>query len=198
LELQQGERTTPAADAFPFAAANMTEIKRKVGLDMLADARLGEYDSAYGLLSKILGNIVQNPDEPKYKRLRTSNAKINALLQTRGVRALLIGCGFVEEGDALVLPEGAEAIEATNAGLAGLLAQHEQREAAEAQRKMSDMEERKAKMGEQDEARKNMKLSISDDAAARKEPGWTAKAAGVKGGRDIVTASDIGASGKGG
>jgi len=33
---------------------------------------------------------------------------------------------------------------------------------------------------------------IADDAAARKEPGWTAKAAGVKGGRAITGCSDVG------
>ena len=36
------------------------------------------------------------------------------------------------------------------------------------------------------------------DAEARKQPGWRAKAAGVKGGRDIVTPSDIGACGNAG
>lgn len=41
-------------------------------------------------------------------------------------------------------------------------------------------------------------MQIEDDTQARKEPGWKAKAAGVKGGRDIVTASDIGAAGGGG
>ena len=41
-------------------------------------------------------------------------------------------------------------------------------------------------------------LQIDDDAASRKEPGWKAKAAGIKGGRDIVGCSDVGASGSGG
>lgn len=42
------------------------------------------------------------------------------------------------------------------------------------------------------EERKRMKMMISDDADARKQPGWTAKAAGVKGGRAITSCSDIG------
>ena len=41
-------------------------------------------------------------------------------------------------------------------------------------------------------------LQIDDDAASRKEPGWKAKAAGIKGGREIVGCSDVGASGSGG
>ena len=41
-------------------------------------------------------------------------------------------------------------------------------------------------------------FQIEDDASARKEPGWTAKAAGVKGGKDITGCGDIGATGGGG
>jgi len=99
----------------------MTEIKRKVGLGMLADVRQFEFDAAYGILSKVLANIVQNPDEAKYRRLRTTNAKIGSMLATSGSRAFLIGCVFVEETESLVLPEGASS-EAAAAGLAALQA----------------------------------------------------------------------------
>ena len=83
-------------------------VKARVGIEMLAEAREGDFGAAHAVLLKLLGNIVAHPDELKYRRLRTTNAKIAALLQTRGVRALLIGLGFVEEGaDSLVLPEAA-------------------------------------------------------------------------------------------
>uniref|UniRef100_A0A6S9TRE4 PUB domain-containing protein n=1 Tax=Chrysotila carterae TaxID=13221 RepID=A0A6S9TRE4_CHRCT len=176
----------------------MSEVKRKVGLQMLSEARIGELDAAHAVLVKLLGNIVANPSEPKYRRLKTSNAKISALLATRGVRAFLIGCGFVEEStEALVLPDTADAAAVAN-GLDALDAMHAERNAAEAAANALDAEKRKQKMEAEAEKRKVMRMQIGEDAAARKEPGWKAKAAGVKDGRSIVTASDIGASGGGG
>ena len=41
-------------------------VKLTVGLEMLGETKgIGEYDAANTLLSKILGNIVKAPDEPK-------------------------------------------------------------------------------------------------------------------------------------
>lgn len=174
----------------------MSEVKRNVGLKMLAEVRQGDFDAAYGILSKVLANIAANPDEPKYRRLRTSNAKISNMLATSGSRALLVGCGFVEESDALVLPEGG--VEAVAAGLSGLQGLNAQRAEAENAQKQEAMSVRALKVEEEAEKRKALKLAISDDTAARKEPGWKAKAAGVKDGAAITTASDIGASGSGG
>jgi len=173
------------------------EVKRKVGLQMLGEARIGEFDAAYSVLLKVLGNVIANPAEPKYRRLRTTNAKINQLLQTKGVRALLIGCGFIEEGDCLVLADDAP-IEPVSAGLEGLRQLQESLLAAENAQKQNDAQRRKEKAEADAEKRKLMRMQIEDDAAARKEPGWKAKAAGVKDGRSIVTATDIGAAGGGG
>ena len=65
-------------------------------------------------------------------------------------------------------------------------------------RKQAEAQRRKEKAEADAEKRKVMRMQIEEDAAARKEPGWKAKAAGVKDGRSIVTASDIGAAGGGG
>ena len=43
-----------------------------------------------------------------------------------------------------------------------------------------------------------MRLNIAEDADDRKQPGWKAKAAGVKDGRSITGCSDIGAVDNGG
>lgn len=169
----------------------MGSTKLTVGLSMLADARIGEFSDASSTLNKILGNIVASPTEAKYRKLRVSNAKIGALLATRGVRALLIGAGFVEEGEFLVLPEAAD-VAGVEAAIAGLAAQAEARAGADAERKAEDVASRKAQQDKENEERKRMKMGIDDDAAARKEPGWKAKAAGVKGGRAITGCSDIG------
>jgi len=175
----------------------MSETKRKVGISMLGEARLGEFDAAYGLLSKVLSNIVQSPAEPKYRRLRTTNAKIGNMLAVSGSRALLVGCGFVEEGDALVLPEAVSA-DACAAGLEALQALHVARSESENAQKQEAMAARAQKVEDEAEKRKALKVGIDDDASARKEPGWKAKAAGVKDGKSITTASDIGAQGGGG
>ena len=61
-------------------------VKQKVGLEMLGEAREGEFGAAFQMLCKILGNIVASPAEPKFRKLRTSNDKIKNLLATKGVR----------------------------------------------------------------------------------------------------------------
>mmetsp|Transcript_16578 Transcript_16578/g.55135 ORF Transcript_16578/g.55135 Transcript_16578/m.55135 type:complete len:178 (+) Transcript_16578:83-616(+) len=172
-------------------------IKLKVGLEMLSEVRIGPFGEAHALLSKVLGNIVAHPDEAKYRTLKKSNAKIGALLAVSGVKALLIGVGFTEESEAFVLP--AELGPAgCAAGLAGLNAQADERQSAESSAKLQAASELQKKQAVEAEKRKLEKLQIQDDAEARKQPGWRAKAAGVKGGRDIVTPSDIGACGNAG
>jgi len=184
-----------------LVAAQMTDAiiptKIKVGIEMLNETRDGEFDAAQALLQKVLGNVVANPTEDKYRKLRTSNNKIAQLLATRGVRALLRGAGFVEDGEFLVLAMETP-VDGTQNALSELQAAVQQRASAAEATKQAALQERKANQEMDSEQRKVMKMQIDDDAAARKEPGWTAKAAGVKGGRDIVTASDIGASGNAG
>ena len=176
---------------------DMGTVKLTVGLEMLSEARQGEFDTAHSTLAKVLDNIVKNPEEAKYRQLRTSNAKIGALLATKGVRAILLGVGFVEAGEFLTLP--AEAPTApVQEGLDRLAAQAAARAQSAEVEKLAVMEQRKAQQDKENEERKRMRDGIADDAACRKEPGWKAKAAGVKGGRDITTASDIGASGNSG
>jgi len=186
--------TMATADVKP----NQASVKLRVGLDLLGEVETaGEFDLAASTLTKILSNIAQSPEADKFRRLRMGNAKISALLATRGVRAILTGVGFVQEGDALFLPLDApldslqQAVESLAAQQAARLDQAQAQNAAlQAQRK-ADAEK-------ENEERKRMKLQISDDAAARGEPGWTAKAAGVKGGKPITSCSDIGIGNSGG
>jgi len=159
-------------------------------MSMLRDARIGDFETAHATLAKVLGNITASPD-PKFRKLRTTNPKINALLATSGVRAVLIGAGFVEEGEFLVLPETAGA-EGAQAALDALVAQAADRAAEEVARKEALQSARKEQLDKENEERKRMKAQIGDDAAARKEPGWKAKAAGVKEGKAITSCSDIG------
>lgn len=169
----------------------MATTKLKVGLSMLAEVRIGDFDAAYSVLGKILSNIVASPEEAKYRKLRVTNAKIAAMLATSGVRAVLIGAGFIEQGEFLVLAPEAST-EGVQAAIDGLAAQAADRVQGEAARKAAEQAARKESQDKENEERKRMKAGILDDAAARKEPGWTAKAAGVKDGRAITGCSDIG------
>lgn len=170
----------------------MATTKLTVGMDMLREARQGEFDGVHATLSKILGNIVASPGEAKFRKLRTTNAKIGALLATRGVRAILMGAGFVEEGgEYLVLPESAP-VDGVQSAIDKLQGQATERQESEGAARAAMQAERKEKENLENEKRKRMLDGIADDAAARKEPGWTAKAAGVKGGRAITGCSDVG------
>ena len=115
-------------------------VKQKVGLEMLSEALEGEFDAAFGVLVKVLGNLVAHPDDAKYRKLRTSNAKVQAMLATKGVRALLVGSGFAEEPDALNA-ETAD-VAAVQAALEALQALHASRAAQEAAQKAASMAER--------------------------------------------------------
>lgn len=204
-----------------------------MGLDLLGEVETaGEFDLAASTLTKILSNIAQSPEAdkvwpstlhcvpgsdgsplslsppplgaPQFRRLRMGNAKISALLATRGVRAILVGVGFVEEGDALFLPLDAP-LDSLQQAVASLAAQQAARlDQAQAQNAALQAQ-RKAEAEKENEERKRMKLQvrrrsrpprktcaqwndsapqlcpylrltqISDDAAHRSEPGWTAK-----------------------
>jgi len=171
--------------------------KQKVGLEMLSEALEGDFGAAFGVLVKVLGNLVANPDDAKYRKLRTSNAKIQAMLATKGVRALLVGSGFVEEKDALNA-ESAD-VATVQAGLEGLQALQVTRASQEAAQKAASMAERNVLHKENRENRETMMKRLADDATMRKEPGWKAQAAGCKdSSKSITSAADIGAQGGGG
>lgn len=123
-----------------------------------------QFDAASSTLSKILGNIVGSPDEPKFRKLRVSNAKISALLATKGVRAILLGCGFVEEGEFLTLPDGAD-VGAASEAIDRLSAQADARAGAESTAKAAEIERRKQDAEKENEERKRMKMQIEDDGA---------------------------------
>jgi len=169
----------------------MASTKLTVGLSMLREGRQGEFDTNGAMCHKVLSNIAANPDEAKFRKIRTSNAKISSMLSTRGIRAILIGAGFVEEGEFLNLPDSAS-LEGVQAAIAGILAQGEERTAAQQAERESTLASRQQQAEKENEERKRMRTGIEDDAAARKEPGWKAKAAGVKDGRAITGCSDVG------
>lgn len=172
-------------------------VKLKVGLEMLSEARQYEFDAVYGLLCKVLGNVLANPTEDKFKKLRTTNDKIKNLLAQKGVRALLIGAGFAEQGEFLVIPEGAD-LAAVQAALTGLQEQLAARERAQIAAKEQQVQQRKEKEDKENEQRKLQKMQIDEDFEKRKEPGWKARVVDTKDGKSITSCGDVGACGGGG
>nr|ABX80203.1 unknown [Prorocentrum minimum] len=62
----------------------------------------------YGALLKLLGNVVRNPGEAKFRSIKRGNAAIKAkVLDCPGGVGLLLAAGFVEEPEVYVLPESA-------------------------------------------------------------------------------------------
>jgi len=118
-------------------------VKQNVGLELLRGIKI-DFDTTHETLSKILSNIVASPVEPKYRRLRTTNEKIKLLLSASGARQLLVGSGFVEEGEFLVLPEGAN-VAAVELALGGLRANQTSKKEAEAAIKKEEMEQQRAR-----------------------------------------------------
>jgi hypothetical protein len=117
--------------------------KLTAGLELLRGIKI-DFDSIHETLSKILSNIVNSPAEPKYRKLRTTNEKIKQLLSAPGARQLLVGSGFAEDGEFLVLPETAD-VAAVQLALAGLQANQAAKKEAEAASKKAEMEQQRAR-----------------------------------------------------
>eukprot|EP00935_MAST-01C_sp_MAST-1C-sp1_P002102 g2102.t1 len=65
-------------------------------------AELTRARKTFSILNKLLANIVQDPNEEKYRRVRLTNAKIaSAIVQVDGAQAFLLAVGFEEAGEFL-------------------------------------------------------------------------------------------------
>ncbi len=56
------------------------------------------------LLLKVVHNLLQHPEDPRYQRIRATTDAVRALLAMPGVTAMLAHLGFVDEGEFFVLP----------------------------------------------------------------------------------------------
>ena len=126
----------------PRTSPPRMNAKQTAGLALLSELK-GDFTEVHETLAKIVGNIVRAPTEPKFRSLKTSNARIAKLLQAPGAQQLLVGSGFVEESESLVLPEAADAA-VVEAALAGLTAQQEARTKREAQEKLDAVQQQRA------------------------------------------------------
>ena len=117
--------------------------KQAAGLDLLRALKI-DFESVHETLIKLLGNIVNAPGEAKYRRLRSTNEKIKQLLAALGARQLLLGSGFVEEGEFLLLPETAD-VSPVQLALDGLRANQAEKSAEEAARRKEAAEQTRAR-----------------------------------------------------
>lgn len=140
-EYKRASRGRAAGRGFRNMAA--PPAKLSAGLEQLRTAKI-DFEGTHVTLSKVLSNIVGTPTEPKYRKLRTTNEKIRQLLQAPGARQLLVGSGFVEEADFLVLPEAAD-LGAVQLALDGLRANQAARVAEEAAAKQEAVEQQRAR-----------------------------------------------------
>jgi hypothetical protein len=56
-------------------------------------------EKAYGILLKVLQNILQNPKEEKFRSIKASSAALMKVLCVPGGEAVLLAAGFANDGD---------------------------------------------------------------------------------------------------
>lgn len=131
------------AESHDHSHEDAPRAKQTAGLNLLRSLKF-DFDSVHETLGKVLTNIVNAPLEPKYRKLRTTNEKIKLLLSAAGVKQFLLGSGFVEDGEFLVLPEAAE-IAPVQFALNGLLSNQNDKKVAEAAEKKEGVEQARAR-----------------------------------------------------
>ena len=200
------------ASAAPLSALLKDAKEIQTALNPSADA--------LRLATKVVGNIVKNGAEPKFRRINLAGKAGSKLTAAPQSVALLQALGFVDTGDNhLELPAevSAEDLSAANASLAEAVAAlpAAPRPAAAApvqtyvpQPTMSlkqkallmEEEKRKAKQANDKRQRAEELARFNRDKYAREnDENWSAQAAGVKGGKDIGTYRDkFGEDGGGG
>lgn len=105
------ERVVPVGLARMLSNKSSDEGKPEVvaALGQLQAAPWDQKEQAFALLMKLLQNVVQDPSNPKFRRMKKTNKTLAAkVFGVQGCTALLLAAGFVEEGEELVLPEGVE------------------------------------------------------------------------------------------
>ena len=64
-------------------------------------------DASLETMNKLVRNCAQTPGEEKYRKIRTTNEKIHAVLvAVEGAMDAMLAMGWVQEGEFLVLPAG--------------------------------------------------------------------------------------------
>ena len=144
------------------------------------------------ILSRIFGNILAHPTEPKFRRLRKDNKQLAAkVLSARGARALLLAAGFEFEQSSgiFLLPEKFDRgrLEHCQLVVGGVIdakmAQMAAKSAAEREARLAEVRrenaERQARLA-------HLREAAARDQVARRDPRWKPAAIlGEKNGREV-------------
>lgn len=131
-------------------------------------------------ISGVLRKILENPAEPKFRKLNKENAKVaEKVLGPRGAVALLCSVGFKTEGTLLLMADDAvdaAKLEYALAQLATVPAAKRAFEAAKGQAERDKrMEAHKAEQAALKKRKQQLKAAEEGDKAARRDPNWKAK-----------------------
>lgn len=93
--------------------SNMSEENGKTDLvaplKALHDVPWEKKEPAIALLLKLLQNVVKSPDNPKFRKLKRTNATLQAkVFSVPGCAEVLFAAGFEAQGDELVLPDSVD------------------------------------------------------------------------------------------
>ncbi|KAF4518385.1 hypothetical protein B566_EDAN010477 [Ephemera danica] len=89
----------------PSSSAMAMDRQLKSAVQLLDDNPLEVFETVSSLLLQICDNILNHPEEIKYRRLRLSNANVSTkLLPATGAIECLFEMGFEEADDSFVLP----------------------------------------------------------------------------------------------
>ena len=95
------------------------------GLEMLSEVRQDLFENAHAWLAKVLSSIVENPEDPQYRRTILRYG-MSPKMVTGAEHQILRGVGFVLEGRFATLPAEAP-IDVVQEGISRLAAQAEER-----------------------------------------------------------------------
>lgn len=88
----------------------MEKEKVDAAFTLLGENDWDTQEKVYSILLKVVGNLAQNPQEQKFRSLKTTNKAIKEkILDVPGGKDFLLAVGFEEEGENLTMRAGGEA-----------------------------------------------------------------------------------------
>lgn len=153
--------------------------------------------SAIETIATLTRNIAQNPREPKYRKLRLTNAKISAAVaDPAGAHAVMVELGWVQAGE-----EFLELPDTVQLNMTHVRAVEAQAEALEAQAKLKAKARLQARNAKSDPDKERLRLQMEDDKrerAAKAPVTEGSKKQNLPAGANVMTAGDLGINGSGG
>jgi hypothetical protein len=167
--------------------------KSKVAVELLATNPYLQFETAVETLRKYVSNIVEKPDEPKYRKIRLQNATFDRnVRQPRGGIRFLESIGFHEVNGFLELD--AANPEQIQQALDLLLAKLQQMKDEEQRKIDAERAEADALRLQRQHSRERKVRELEEDKERRRDPTWRPQvAAGAnKGGRSVTGFADVG------